>query len=200
MKRIALLAALVLIPVVAAAQESTIFSGDIDHGGYGGMVTKLTSINGELGVMMGGEGAWVIDHTAYLGFQGTGLVNRMDAKKLQTNGEPYVLRVNEFGLRAGYIHNSDDVLHLTAGTLIGGGSMLLSERFVWTDDSDVQWDTDQMYFLLEPEVAAELNVTKWMRVAATGSYRFAIGADYEGMTESDLSGPTGSLTLRFGWF
>lgn len=200
MRCLTFVAVLFLLPILTTAQEATLISGDMDHGGYGGLVTKVTRINGEAGAMVGAEGAWIIDHTAYLGFQGTGLMNRIDAKKLQPSGRPYVLRLNEYGVRAGYIHNSDDLVHFSAGAIVGGGSMLLTERYVWTDDSDFHWDSDQMYFLVEPEVAAEINLTKWMRALVGASYRIVAGADYEGMTSSDLSGPAGTVTLKFGSF
>jgi hypothetical protein len=201
MKRIGSIAAgLLLLTGVAAAQEQTLINGEIDHGGYGALTVKTTRVNGETGVMMGAAGAWVIDHTVLVGFEGSGLVNRVEGNKLQASGEPYILRLNEGGIRIGYIHNSDDALHFTASTMIGAGSMTLSERFVWTDDDDFAWDIDQMYMIIEPEVAAELNITKWMRAQVGASYRIVTGADYEGMTSTDLSGPAGTVTLKFGVF
>jgi hypothetical protein len=201
MKRIASVAAvLVLATASASAQESTLLNGNIDHGGYGGAIVKFTRVNGELGVMTGAGGAWIIDHNAYLGIEGTSLVNKVEGNTRQASGEPYILRLNEGGIRIGYIHNSDDALHFTVGTMIGAGSMTLSERYVWTDDDDFAWDVDQMYFIVEPEVAAEVNITSWMRAQVGASYRLVSGADYEGLRSGNLSGPAGTFMLKFGSF
>jgi len=38
------------------AQEATLINGEIESGGFGGPVLKVTSINGENAVMVGGRG------------------------------------------------------------------------------------------------------------------------------------------------
>jgi hypothetical protein len=52
----------------------------------------------------------------------------------------------------------------------------------------------------EPALNATLNVTKWFRVGANVSYRFAGDVYMVGLSESDVGGPAVSLELRFGEF
>jgi hypothetical protein len=201
MKRFALFSAFLLMPLVAVAQDATLLGSDVDHGGYGGLVTKVTPINGETGVMLGGEAVWIIDRNLYVGIQALGIVNKVEAKVTQADGRPYLLWLNELGGRVGYILNPDEMIHFSGGALIGGGSMQFADRYFWSDPAKVETLGDQnYYFLVEPEVAAELNVTSWMRAKLGASYRIVAGADAEGMTNGDLSGPAGSLTLMFGSF
>lgn len=201
MKRFAMLSAILLMPLVAAAQDATLLGPDVDHGGYGGLVTKVTPINGQAALMLGGEGVWIIDRSVYVGAQAMGIVNSVDAPKLQATGKPYLLWLNEAGVRGGYILNSDNLVHFSAGALVGAGSMQLADRYPWTDPAKVETYGDQdYYFLLEPEVGAELNVAPWMRARLGASYRIVSGAESEGMTNGALSGPAGSLTLMFGSF
>ena len=47
----------VVVPLVASAQEETLIRGDgIESGGYGGPVIKFMSFAGNLGVIVGGRG------------------------------------------------------------------------------------------------------------------------------------------------
>jgi hypothetical protein len=64
----------------AFAQETTLINGEIESGGFGGPVLKVTSINGENAVMIGGRGGWIINHSLVLGGGGYGLVTEVKAK------------------------------------------------------------------------------------------------------------------------
>ncbi len=55
-------------------------------------------------------------------------------------------------------------------------------------------------FVLEPAVNAELNVTTWFRLNAGVSYRFVTGVTQVGLDNGDFSGPTATLTFKFGTF
>jgi hypothetical protein len=45
-----------------------------------------------------------------------------------------------------------------------------------------------------------MNVTTFFRICFSGSYRFIAGADFRGIQNNDLIGPSGVLTLKFGRF
>jgi hypothetical protein len=201
MKSFMTLMALLMLPLVAGAQEATLIGNEIDHGGSGGVTAKLTSINGQATMMLGAEAVWTINHSMYAGAVVQGVVTEADANKLQPGGQPYLMWVNELGARAGYILNSDEIVHFSAGALVGAGSLQLADRYFWSDPAKVETYGDQdYYFLVEPEVAAEVNVTPWMRAKAAASYRIVSGVETEGNTSGDLSGPAGAITLSFGSF
>jgi hypothetical protein len=52
--------------------------------------------------------------------------------------------------------------------------------------------------VVEPGAGVALNVSKKIRLSATGSYRFVSGASLSGLGDEDLSGPALSLSLDFG--
>src|SRR4051812_18742907 len=56
------------------AQE-TLIGGDVAFGGFGGPMVQFTSVNKELGVLVGGAGGVIIDHTIAIGGAGYGLAN-----------------------------------------------------------------------------------------------------------------------------
>lgn len=185
-----------VIALQSFGQEQTLLSGKIEHGGYGGPVVKFTSINDKFGVLVGGHGGWIINHTLILGGGGYGLVNEAEANTLGPLGERYV----EFGyggFEVEWVINSDKLIHFSIHTLIGGGSVTFRNE---AEDITFRDKTTDNFFVLEPGATLDLNVTSWLRFSVGASYRFASGVDSPVSTNSDLSAPAAVVMLRFGKF
>jgi hypothetical protein len=193
------------------AEEQTLLHGKLVHGGYGGPVVKITSIDGSGAVLLGGQGQWLINHTIGLGIAGYGMATRHEYTH---SGQPSVssrmdtvtrnLDVSVGGVLLSYVGDSDQLLHYTADLLIGGGSLQLN-----ADDSrDDSYHattyygsaTEDNFFVLEPAANVELNIVRFMRANAGISYRFVSGVNRFGYRNSDFGGFSLSLTLKFGKF
>lgn len=175
---------MVLVPFAVSAQEKTLITGEVEHGGGGGPVVKLTSLNNTFCVLTGGYGGWIIDHTFLLGGGGYGL-----ATDVFVSGNK--LQFGYGGLVAEYIYMSDALLHFKAGALIGAGSAHYDP-----DGSDAKG-----FFVIEPGIDAEINITSFFRVNAGVSYRIVIGATgIAGLNDSLLSGLAGEIVAKFGMF
>jgi hypothetical protein len=195
MKTISVMILACVLCFSAIAQEETLIAGDIESGGFGGPVVKFGSVNGEGGILVGGRGGWIINHTFILGGGGYGLANNVKAKVLGPDGERY-LNFGYGGVELEYIAESDKLMHLSVMTLIGGGGI------GWRDEnvgSGMDSNSDA-FFILEPAAQINLNVTKYFRISAGVSYRFVSGVNSPATTNADLAGPTAVLTLRFGTF
>ncbi|RPI02095.1 MAG: hypothetical protein EHM64_14620 [Ignavibacteriae bacterium] len=186
---------LVVFSVSAFAQEQTLISGEIESGGFGGPVLKMTNINGENAVMIGGRGGWIINHSFILGGAGYGVVS--DVKAKVTDGIYQYIEMGYGGLDLEYIASSNDLVHLSIGVLVGGGGIgyKLNEMDGFNSSND-----KNAFFVLEPSVSANLNVTTYFRIAAGASYRYVSGLKSALSTNGDLSGPSANLTLKFGRF
>ena len=179
----------------AFAQEATLINGEIESGGFGGPVLKVTSINGENAVMVGGRGGWIINHTFVLGGGGYGLVTEVKAKT--PDAPRQFMEMGYGGLEIEYITASNDLLHLSLGLLVGGGGV----GYKYGDNNDYMGSHDKKsFFILEPCVNANLNVTRSFRIAAGVSYRYVSGLKSNVTTNADLSGPSAVLTFKFGSF
>lgn len=181
------------LPLVA--QEETLITGDIESGGFGGPVVKFGSMNGEGGIIVGGRGGWIINHTFIIGGGGYGLANNVKAKVLSPTGQRY-LNFGYGGVELEYVARSDKLLHFSVMTLIGGGGL------GWKDEgtrSGGSTDSDE-FFVLEPAAQVNLNITKSFRMSAGISYRYISGVSSPAATDADLSGPSAVLTFRFGTF
>ncbi len=182
-----------------AQQAETLFDGSVSHGGFGGPVVQIGNVAGTTGAWVGGRGGWIINldqnHTISLGGGGYGLVtNHISPFQFEGDEELYAMG-GYGGFIFEYTNQSYRLIHLTATTLIGGGALMLRER----NFEDVK-DEVGRYFVLEPGINAELNITSFFRIAAGVNYRFTSGISDFGFSDSDFSGFNGVLTFKFGGF
>ncbi|MFO8030468.1 MAG: hypothetical protein R6U28_11460 [Cyclonatronaceae bacterium] len=188
------------VPQPAAAQETqTLLSGDVSHGGFGGPVVRFGRVDGDMAVWVGGRGGWIINfsnrHSLSIGGGGYGLAteHRMP-QPVQTDVEE-LAAIGYGGFELEYTNRTYRLIHMTASTLIGAGGLAIRENEqLYTDDDP------SAFFVLEPGVHAELNVTGFFRLAGGVSYRLTSGIDKGGFSDGDFSGINALVTLKFGSF
>jgi hypothetical protein len=206
--RFTALAAALLVLGAAGADEAraqdiqTLFSAPVAHGGFGGPVVKFGSVRGDLGVWVGGRGGWIIGfrdgHSLSIGGGGYGLATSHPAPDPADAGWPEAddlrARVGYGGFELEYTNRSRRLLHWTATTLVGAGSVAL-ERGAIPVTAD-----EPTFFVVEPGVFAELNVTSFLRLHTGLTYRQTRGIDRAGFTDRDFSGANGLVAVKFGGF
>lgn len=190
------------INATQAQETQTLFDGDVTHGGFGGPMVKFDDIRGELGVWVGGRGGWVINlddyHAITLGGGGYGLATNHsipDGYEGFDDDRDYVATNGYGGFLLEYTNRSYQLLHVTATGLIGAGGLTIRER----NFSDIDEDPNP-FFVLEPGVHLELNVTSFFRIATGVNYRFTSGIDKAGFRDSDFTGANATVTFKFGFF
>jgi hypothetical protein len=186
----------------AQEEETLIGNGEIAHGGFGGPVIKYTQIKGEPAVLVGGRGGWIVNHSFIFGGGGYGLVNDIEANNPGFGlwgTKPY-LNFGYGGVELEYIIQSDRLIHFSVYTLIGAGGISYRDELLDNDDWE-EWDSpSDAFFVFEPAANVELNIISFLRIDAGVSYRFISGVDFDDLKESDLAGPSATLTLKFGKF
>jgi hypothetical protein len=176
------------------AQEETLLKGKIESGGFGGPILKVTELNGDLGLLVGGKGGWIINHTFVIGGGGYGLVTNIAANDVNFIEKAF-LNLGYGGVVLELVPESNKLIHFSFSTLIGAGGVNYRDRNFSINFR--QWDT---FFVAEPEVNLMLNVTKHFRVGLGASYRYIDGVDLNGLRDSDLSGASASMIFKFGKF
>jgi hypothetical protein len=180
-----------LVAGPALAEDEVLFGKDVENGGYGGPVIKVSKIKGETAILMGGYGGWLINHSFLVGGGFFGLTNEIEAP---IAGEKYYYDLGYTGLVLEYINSSHKLVHYSVGTLIGAGEVEYDSKI-----SKIDYDRDSI-FVLEPWINWELNISSSFRLGFGVSYRYVDGVRLEGTSEEDLSGATANLTLKFGAF
>jgi hypothetical protein len=173
-----------IIPISTFAEEKTIVGDGIDHGGYGAPVLKFMSIGGDLGVIVGGRGGWIINHTIVIGGGYYGLANDITI-------EGRDLQMDYGGFEIEYIWRSDSVVHFTIHTGIGGGKVEMVIGGFFQDK----------FFYIEPTFNGEINLMSWFRINAGVGYFWVDNIQgMPGLSSSDVRGITGTIVFKFGWF
>jgi len=176
----------------------TLLGSTVRHGGFGALVYGYTSFNDELVYFSGTRGAWILNlselHALHIGLSGyrTKDVDPVDWPHPGI-AEPK-LRTNYGGLELEYVNKSYRLVHVGGQLLIGSGNVRFDDR-----DIDVE-STRDSYFVLQPGVNAFVNVTRWFRISGGLHYRYASNVTLDGTDDSNLSGLTCMVNLRFGKF
>jgi len=194
----------------------TIFGSDFKSGGYGAPELKLGNVHGQTGLFLGGRGGWIIGHRFVLGGGGYGLTTSNtfleDPADKPASVAPDSTRVIKLDMGYGgvlleFIALPKKAVHLSFPVLIGaGGTNLGAKSYVGQSTYYPEgWATydfieNSGFFVVEPGVYVELNMTKFFRLSAGGTYRFVTGVDLVRLKSNDISGFTFSLALKFGSF
>ena len=187
------------------AQEETLFGDSkITHGGYGGPELKVTQINGEWGLAVGGRGGWIISSSLSLGGGGYGIVTNHIVDYSNSNSDVQ-LNVGWGGGFIEYINSSNSVFHFTVNSLIGAGGA----SFFVNDDGS-HWGNpigeSSSFFVFEPGVTIDVNLLRFFRISAGVSYRFVSGLELFNsngallIEDKDFSGMGFNLCFKFGEF
>ncbi len=179
-------------------QKKTSIGDPVKRGGFGGPVLKVTEINDVFGLMIGGRGGWILNHTFAIGGGFYGLLRDIGVEDSRFE------RDFEFaygGLELEYIIAPRRVIHLSVQTLIGFGGLTDRERSFDRFDEFNRFDgPDDSFFIAEPGLNLIWNMKTYLRIGLGGSYRFIRGVGVEGLHNSDLSGSSVILIFKFGRF
>jgi len=168
----------------------------IDNGFYASMTFGWTQIDGENAFIIGPRIAWIANHYFALGIAGGGFSNFMH---FPPEDEYYAK--DEYFMAGGYggillepIILARNPVHVSFPITIGGGVVTANSKNGWTDYSYYYDDENfDVYFVFEPGVDLELNITKFFRIAAGASYRLTNELD---MTYSYFNEQEGSMVTH----
>ncbi len=212
MRYLLFITALLLLTLSASAQkQENLFDSPIEHGGFGAFAGKIASIRGETGLLLGGYGGWLINHQFMIGGGGYGLVTNVRAStEAQIDyapfGDPLYVQFGYGGVMLEYIFMPAKLVHFNVQVLVGGGSVSYQNNYysnvVYAERGyGGHYGPYDAVFVAEPAVHVELNMTDWFRIVAGGSYRYVSGvSELTGIGNSDLSGVSGTIALKFGTF
>jgi hypothetical protein len=196
-KRIAqgILALLLSATPLIGQEAETLVGSNVAHGGFGGPVARVSRFNGQTGVILGGHGGWILDHRFVIGGGAYGLVGTaITVPYVPPAGGTAYLTFGYGGLELQYFVRPLRLTHLAFSLLIGVGGA------EYRQGGGGQLTPSSTLFVAEPGAGIQLNLTRGIRLSATGSYRMVSGVRLSGLSNRDVSGPAVALGVEFGRF
>ena len=194
MKTISLM--LVLVCLVAASAygyDKTLISDQTEVGGFIAATAKYIEVKDESGVLLGGRVAIVVNHVFSAGVGGYGTVAKPAPEDLQGLED---LEIAYGGLFLEYTFKPHAVFHISVPVLVGAGQTRFAGDYV---DPESEEDSDT-FFVVEPELNLEFNITRNWRLDLGVGYRHVNGTDFAEITDEDQSGVNWAFTMKIGAF
>jgi hypothetical protein len=191
----------------AFAQEiQTVFRNSHSTGGYGALTNKFTHIGGEFANLSGIYGGVYLNHKFFIGLGASAVTNDIPVPEEFSTvpGTRMSYEYGQVGMVNEYVIGSNKAFHVVFDLFTGAGFTLQYNRNDLDHYNHEYYDDythdENWFFVIEPGVQLEVNLTKWMRLSPGVSYRFAQGSDAIGLTDSDLRDINYNVTLKFGKF
>lgn len=184
------------------SEMKTLLGSDITHGAYGAITIGYSQIDNEDSWLIGGRAAWILNHSVGIGFAGYGFANDIYLDEINNDKEAYDLVGGYGGLLIEPIFFSRELVHLTMPIIVGAGGVTEAPHNYWEQED--YWDNKTYeasgFFVLEPGLEIELNLTRFMRVSGGASYRLASEIDIPNVDQNALNGFSTYFSLKFGKF
>lgn len=170
--------------------------------GFGGMDIKMSKIKDDRTLLLGMYGGMIINRNYLLGIGAYGLTSSNDFKGTLPGGTD-LKKLNLYGGYGGVIIGATlftkEIVHFSFPVLFGGGSIdVVDNKFIdHFTNVDVTIDKSA-FFVVEPHAQIEINITKRFRIAGGVSYRYITASGFDDLGDTELSGLTSTLSIRFG--
>lgn len=188
---------------VPVKQTKTLLGNGTKVRGFGSLDMRMTKFNNDLGLVMGAHGGIILNNHFVIGLGGYGLSSNFVIEESE-NFDELFLYGGYGGLILGAIFSPKEVIHIYIPVLIGAGGMEVTDRnFLNHFNRPYGFGTyleNTAFFVVEPGVEIEVNVTRFFKIGLGASYRLVRESDLTLLSNEDLSGFSGGLSLKFGKF
>ena len=187
-------------------EVKTLFGNGGGFGGFLEVEAKAGEINGQTGLLLGGAVKGVFGSQINIGFAGYGLTTSIESDTYDEENELYEVDFGYGGLVLEPVIGDRSAVHITLPILFGiGGIGLQKNRYDIFDEDDIDWEDyeafdEDVFLVVEPGMNLELNLLRNLRLNVGATYRYVYDNDVIGLSDEELSGFTGKVGLKFGWF
>ena len=210
MKKIIAVAIIVLVAGQLFAQKTiriselnnqevkTVFKKNKRDGFYGALSSGYSPINNSNGAVFSARACWIMDHWFAVGVGGTGFasnVDKFDYINFSSSSENF-LGGAYGGLVFEPILMPLKPIHVSFPILVGGGAVAsLTDEYYYD-----YYPLDDYFFVVEPGIEIELNLTKWLRASIFATYRYTSDVEIDQIASDALRTYSTGLALKVGLF
>lgn len=161
--------------------------------GYGGPALRLSGLHGAFAALVGLEGGINVMQRVTVGASLLWLLNPVEAGSF-ARGAATRVNLNYGGLVVDVSYVRGRRVAGTIGGLLGGGGACLQNP----NNGDCADRTG--FFVGEPRAGLRVVLAPVVRLHVGLGYRLVAGRGWSGPPNARLGGPSGAVTLEFGWF
>ena len=179
--------------------------GKFAHGGYFAHTAHYSKIAGEDAFTIGARFGYMMDHAFTIGFAGCGFINDIRLDNV-VPGKTTYLQGGYGGLFLEPTLFGWFPVHVTFPVMIGGGAIVYNTQGFYSDFADEDnyddWDIidSDAFFVIEPGVNLEFNVTSFFRIGVETTYRYVNGLQMMNSSSHMLNSWSGGMSIKFGKF
>lgn len=193
MKYLAVLCLILSLAGKSRGEAETFFkAGEGGTGAYLAPSVRFNSANEQFGVWLGGRLGFVTNSILSYGLEAYGLVTKVEGDR------PFGERFHA-GVAGGYLEtvfHPRKRVHTTLALLVGAGSAVADNLSHISQDQAY----DNSFFVMEPEVTVEYNISRNIRFAPGLSYRWISGRVAPLDSKWQLSETSLNFRVKFGDF
>lgn len=171
-------------------------------GFYMGFHSEYSQVEGYDAIGFGGTIAVIANHGLAIGLSGRGFVSE-PFDQLPESKISYNYAGGYGGILIEPILFPKSAIHVAFPILLGAGgiakSVLTNYNYPY-DYTDVNIDNADAFFIAEPGIELECNVSRWMRLGLGASYRFTTTVDQSYFSSNPLNSFTAGFSMKFGKF
>jgi hypothetical protein len=186
-------------------EVKSLLSKENDLNAFGAVDLKVGSFVDVRGLLVGAYGGFIINRRYLLGVAGYGLVTNLEFQGMVPN-DPELRTLNLHGGYGGVLIGATiahkELIHISIPIVMGAGSFEVTDKnFFSSNLADSEFTIENsIFFVLEPGIQLEFNITKYFRIGAGVTYRHISGTELMNVKDKDVSGTSGILSFRFGRF
>ncbi|WP_424962968.1 hypothetical protein [Ekhidna sp.] len=186
-------------------EVKSLLSKKNDLNAFGAADLKVGDLKGERGLLVGAYGGFIINRRYLFGVAGYGLVTNVEFEGT-VPGQSEVKQLNLHGGYGGVLIGGTiaprELIHISIPIILGAGSLeVVDKDFFINNPADSEFAVENtVFFVAEPGIEVEFNITKYFRLGAGMTYRYVSGTELENVEDEDVSGTTAMISFRFGRF
>ena len=175
-----------------------------DLNAFGAADLKIGDFKGERGLLLGAYGGFIINRRFLFGVAGYGLVTKVEFDGVVPNQpiKSLDLHGGYGGVMIGGTIAPRELIHISVPIVLGAGSMeVTDDNFFINNPVDSEFTIENsVFFVLEPGIELEFNITQYFRLGAGATYRHVTGLELANVSNEELSGFNAIISFRFGRF
>jgi hypothetical protein len=171
-------------------------------GGYGELSILYNQIDNRDAFVFGARAGVLMGHMMTVGLCGSGFFN--DPQYYSGITEKISIAGGYGGLFFEPILLPRFPVHVAIPVTIGVGGVAFARMYNYDEYDDYYPEESDAYFVIEPGIEVELNITKFFRFSIGGYYRYTTDVDMmigtQSVPKDILQGFSGGVNFKFGKF